>query len=67
MDLWEIADRILIPAGITTYSLLVITVLLGLYRKKLGASFKYHPLLGKITAITATLHLACILYTEYGG
>jgi hypothetical protein len=67
MDLWEIADKILIPAGITTYSLLVITLLLGLFRKKLGAKFRFHLLLGKITAVSATVHLACILYTQFGG
>lgn len=53
-------DQFIVPLGISTYSLLFITVILGLLRKKLKITYKiwvsWHATFGIGTAILGTIH-----------
>jgi hypothetical protein len=49
-----------IPLGLTTYSLLIITFLFGLFRW----NFKYHRLLAIVTLIAASIHLIFVILSR---
>lgn len=49
-----------IPSGLTTYSLLVITFLFGLFKW----NFKYHRLLAIATLIAASIHLILVILSR---
>lgn len=51
------------PLGITTYVLLTLAMLIGLFKKqiKLKAKFKIHKWLGISAFIIATIHFSLIL------
>ena len=48
--------------GILTYTLLLATILSGLFRVKLKLKLKHHKLLALLTIILATLHAGIIIY-----
>ena len=54
--------RFVIPLGIVTYTLLLATILSGLFRVKLKLKFKYHKLLALLTIILATIHAGIVIY-----
>ena len=54
--------RFVIPLGILTYTLLLVTVLSGLFRVKLKLNFKHHKLLALLTIVLATIHAGIVIY-----
>ena len=55
-------SRFIIPLGILTYTLLLATILSGLFRIKLKLKLKHHKLLALSTIILATMHAGIIIY-----
>lgn len=53
--------KFIIPLGILTYSLALITLLSGLRRVKM----QNHQLLAYITIALATLHASLVIYVNY--
>ena len=54
--------RFVISLGILTYTLLLATILSGLFRVKLKLKFKHHKLLALLTIILATIHAGTVIY-----
>lgn len=48
--------------GILTYTLLLATILSGLFRVKLKLKFKYHKLLALLAIFMATIHAGTVIY-----
>ena len=59
--------RFVIPLGILTYTLLLATILSGLFRVKLKLKVKHHKLLALLTIILATIHAGIIIYLTTQG
>ena len=59
--------RFVIPLGISTYVLLLATILSGLFRAKLKLKLKHHKVLALLTIITATIHAGIIIYLTMHG
>lgn len=60
-------DRFIIPFGILTYTLLLATILSGLFRAKLRLKLKHHKLLGLLTIISASIHAGIVIYLQTQG
>jgi hypothetical protein len=60
-------DRLIIPFGILTYTLLLTTILSGLFRVKLKIKLKHHKLLALMTIISATVHAGIVIYLQTKG
>ncbi len=54
--------RFVIPLGILTYTLLLTTILSGLFRVKLKLKLKHHKLLALLTIVLATIHAGIVIY-----
>ena len=55
---------LVVPFGIVTFSFLFLTVLSGLFRKKLGRLFmKIHPVLAYITLVLGVCHALLVILT----
>ncbi|HMA99714.1 MAG TPA: hypothetical protein VKS21_01895 [Spirochaetota bacterium] len=62
MDLFDILYPLMIPMGITAYTLLGLTVILGLIKKRSRLRYKLHKICGICALIAGSIHLAIHLY-----
>lgn len=53
----------ILPLGIISYSLLLLTILTG--ARVIKVKISYHKLLGILTLITVTLHASLAIYLSY--
>ncbi|MBN1897761.1 MAG: hypothetical protein JW827_03205 [Spirochaetes bacterium] len=49
------------PLGIVTYSMVFLTLVLGVFRKRVKNSFKWHRILGIISFVLASCHAALVI------
>ena len=55
--------QLILPLGLTTFTLMLITVLIG--TRVLKLKIKYHKLFGKLTFIVAIIHGSLAIYLNY--
>ena len=55
--------QLILPLGLTTFGLLLITVLLG--ARVIKAKIKYHKIFGILTFIVAITHGSLAIYLNY--
>ncbi|MFH2068362.1 MAG: hypothetical protein ABII89_02710 [Candidatus Omnitrophota bacterium] len=60
-------DLFVVPLGVLAYTLLVATILSGLFRVKFKLKLRHHKLPALLTVILATVHAGTIIYLTRKG